>query len=174
MSISTCCPISDATARLVWQIGQLCFLQSFGERSLYASPGGQSYRTSPEMRDARTPRIQYSSPLRYFSWLQLPSISMRREVSARPEAPVTPLLHEPSLPPGNREGTLSFPNVDKLVSQFVRICLPTETVPCYFPFLAFLRDSPKAKCRARKDKTPSKRQGPPGKATSTSFEDGCF
>ena len=109
----------------------------------------------PEVGEPLPPLFS-SFPVGYFSRLQLPSISMRREVSARPEEPVTPLLHEPSPPQGNREGALSFPNVDKLVSQFVRVCFPTETVPCYFPFLAFLRDSPKAKCRARKDKTPSK------------------
>ena len=70
----------------------------------------------------------------YFSALQLPLISMKREVSERPEEPATPLLPEPSPPEGNRKGVLSFPNADTLVSQFVRVCFPAEIVPCYFSF----------------------------------------
>lgn len=56
----------------------------------------------------------------------------------RPEEHATPLLPQPGPPQGNRKGTLSFPNAVTLVSQFVRVCFPAETVPCYFSFSSFV------------------------------------
>ena len=99
-----------------------------------------------------------------FSLFQSPLISMRKEISARPQEAATPLLPEPSPPRGNRKGTLSFPNADTLVSQFVRVYRPTETVPCYFPLLV-LFSSPHPKPSVEREearprqKTGHSRQG---------------
>ena len=94
--------------------------------------------------------------VRYFSPLQLPSISMRREVSACPEEPVTPLRHEPN-PPLDRIHTKLRYEPISVGRKEDALSVPPRQIHvrfhCLVPPSAI---HSQAKCKGRQLKAPSK------------------